>query len=87
MRLRIEVWTTRRTDYRIRKLKAWIRNALIPVAGWAMEAVMWIGIAGMMFFACGADSVDLDPVVKGLLISAGITEFAAASKWVLREIV
>lgn len=87
MRLRIEVWTTRRTDYRIRRMKAWIRTTLIPVAGWAMEAVMWIGIAGMTFFACGADSADLGPVIRGLLISAGITAVAAASKWALRELV
>ena len=84
MRFRIEVYTTRRMEYRMRRLSRWFRDTAQPVLIWGIEALTWIGVAGMIFFACGVDSQDLTPVIRGFLASAGITAAAAAIKWMLR---
>lgn len=73
MRIRIQVYTGNKAEYRIRCIRRWLRDTALPVADWALGTLMYVGIAGMLFFACGADSVDLEPVIKGLAVSTAVT--------------
>ena len=85
MRFRIEVYTTRRAEYRLRKLTRWIRYTALPVIGWAMQTIAAVAACAAVFFICGMDSRDLAPVVQGFLASVGVATVSGAIAWILRR--
>ena len=85
MRLRIEVYTTRRAEYRLRKISRWFQHTALPVIGWAAQTVAAVAGCAAVFFLCGMDSKDLVPVVQGFLVSVGIAATSSALAWVLRR--
>lgn len=85
MRFRIEVYTTRRAEYRLRKISRWLRDTALPVIGWAAQTIAAMAECAAVFFLCGMDSKDLAPVVQGFIASVGIAAGASALAWVLRR--
>ena len=85
MRVRVEVYTTRRAEYRLRKLTRWIRYTALPVIGWAMQTIAAVATCAAVFFLCGMDSRDLAPVVQGFLASVGVATASGGMAWILRR--
>ena len=85
MRFRIEVYTTRRAEYRLRKISRWLRDTALPVIGWAAQTASAVAGCAAVFFLCGMDSRELAPVMQGFVVSVGIAAGAGALAWVLRR--
>lgn len=85
MRFRIEVYTTRRAEYRLRKISRWLQDTALPVIGWAAHTIAAMAGCAAVFFLCGMDSRDLAPVMQGFVLSVGIAAGAGALAWILRR--
>ena len=85
MRFRIEVYTTRRAEYRLRKISRWFQHTALPVIGWAAQTIALMAACAAIFFICGMDSKDLAPVVQGLLASVAVATVSGGLAWILRR--
>ena len=83
MRVSITVYTTRKAEYRMRKLGRWIRERVFPAAALITKGIAYAGAAFAIFFACGMDSRELAPVVQGFLVSLMVTAGAGSISWLI----
>lgn len=83
MRVSITVYTTRRSEYRMRRFGRWIRETVFPAAALITKGIAYAGAAFAIFFACGMDSRELAPVVHGFLVSLMVTAGAGSISWLI----
>lgn len=85
MRVSITVYTTRRAEYRLRKISRWMQDTALPVIGWAAHTIAAMAGCAAVFFLCGMDNRELAPVMQGFLVSVGIAAGSGALAWILRR--
>lgn len=85
MRVSITVFSSRRAEYRLRKISRWLQDTALPVIGWAAQTASEVAGCAAVFFLCGMDSRDLAPVVQGFLVSVGVAAGSGALAWILRR--